>query len=70
MILTLVLAVTQTITSANEIWPWLEIGDIVYVADFGDIAILAFGGPHPGNNFQLHISGLGGNLVNEGKISG
>ncbi len=53
---------------ADEVWS-SDLGEIVYEADSGEIAILSFSSPDYGNG-QLFVIGLGGNYDNRGEHEG
>ncbi|MEP2987059.1 MAG: hypothetical protein ABJN39_10620 [Sulfitobacter sp.] len=65
----LVVILLCTSAQADEQWQ-SNYGDVIYEADFGDIAILSFPGGHPGHRVQMYVEGLGGNYDQRGVFSG
>ncbi len=68
----LILGVISLSTSVQaEVPRWQSnYGDVIYEADFGEIAVLSFSGPHPSHRVHMYIEGLGSNHDKRDVFSG
>jgi hypothetical protein len=68
--LTFFALVATTPVMADEVWQSSQLGQITYLEDVGEVAILSTEGSHPGSTVQLYVEGLGGNFESEGLFTG